>query len=496
MRLSSRASPRHRSFVIVDDGEVRFEDAGDLCGQSCRETERLFARKTRQRIFKWRVIGPAGEQQVRFATISHSGRHAGRGGAGAVLGSKNIKAIAVRGTQRSSWAHPQALLETSRSLSEKSMGPATTKYRELGTASNLLLFNRLHALPTRNFQQGSLSEAAELSAEALADARQKTRAYCAACTIGCEHVYAMPGQNDSSTAADGVRIEYQNLFALGPLCGITDQEIVLRASQLCDDLGLDTISAGGTIAFAMECAERNLLDADWLRFGDGDALLRAITLIGNQEDIGISLGQGSRQMAMQLGQETLAFAPQVKGLEIPGYEPRALQTMALGFAVGTRGADHNRSGAYEVDFSGQVNRRQLTPESARLAVQTEDKAALIDSLIFCKFLRGVFADLYSESAEILRLVTGWEVSADELRTTSKRIVSARKLFNIKAGWQPAEDTLPDRMLDQSLADDDASRLRADHLREAIQQYNRHRGWSDSGWPDAAHLETLNLNYPD
>jgi aldehyde:ferredoxin oxidoreductase len=289
-----------------------------------------------------------------------------------------------------------------------------------------------------------------------------------------------------------VRLEYENLFALGPLCGVDDPDVVLRASRLCDDLGLDTISTGGTIAFAMECVERGLLAEPWLRFGDGASLLRAIELIGRREGPGELLAEGSRIAAERLGQGSIDFAPQVKGLEIPGYEPRALQTMALGFAVGSRGADHNRSGAYEADFSEQADRHRLTPEAARLAVETEDKAALMDSLILCKFLRGVFADFYEEAAEMLRLVTGWDVTADELRTTAARIVSGKKLFNVRAGWNPAEDTLPPRLLNSALADDPAASLSAERLQAAVSAYNGFRGWTADGYPTGAQLAALDL----
>jgi aldehyde:ferredoxin oxidoreductase len=231
----------------------------------------------------------------------------------------------------------------------------------------------------------------------------------------------------------------------------------------------------------MECVERGLLHEPWLHFGDGDALLKALDLIGTGEGLGEMLSQGSRRMAEAIGQDSLDFAPQVKGLEIPGYEPRALQTMALGFAVGSRGADHNRSGAYEADFSDQADRRQLSPQSAGLAIETENKAALMDSLILCKFLRGVFSDFYEESANMLRLVTGWDVTAGELRQTAQRIVAAKKLFNIRAGWQPAEDTLPPRMLEQALSDDALARLTLGQLDAARRAYNLGRGWSPEGW---------------
>jgi aldehyde:ferredoxin oxidoreductase len=461
------------SVVVIDDGGVRLEPAGELWGLTNREAQD----RLRDRLgadFQAATIGPAGERLVRYATISHDGRHAGRGGSGAVIGAKNIKAIAVRGSQRVEWAYPQELVELAKRLSEKSFGPATAKYRELGTATNLLAFNRLNVLPTRNFQQGSFAGAQAISPEQLSVSRERTRASCAACTIGCEHLYGM--QNGGK-----VRLEYENLFALGPLCGIDDPEIVLAACQRCDELGLDTISAGGTIAFAMECAERGYIDEPWLRFGDGAALMKALGLITSGQGVGRLLAQGSRRMAMEVGHDSIKFAPQVKGLEIPGYDPRGLQTMALGFAVGTRGADHNRSGAYEVDFSEGVDRRNVGPEAAILAVETEDRAALMDSLILCKFLRGVFSDFFAEAAEMLRLVTGWDVSVDELRETAARIVTAKKRFNILAGWTPAEDTLPDRMLRQPLPEDARAQLSPERLALLVEAYNRARGWTLEGW---------------
>jgi aldehyde:ferredoxin oxidoreductase len=463
------------SILVIDEERVTLQPANDVWGLTNNDAQS----RLRQRLgpdFQFATIGPAGERFVRFATISHDGRHAGRGGSGAVLGAKNIKAVAVRGSKRCEWAHPGELVEFARRLSAASFGPATAKYRELGTATNLLTFNRLNVLPTRNFQQGHFAGAESISPEQLSVARERTRASCACCTIGCEHLYGMRG-------GDGkVRLEYENLFALGPLCGIDDSEVVLQACNRCDELGLDTISAGGTIAFAMECAERGYIDEPWLRFGDGAALLRALEMIVSGEGVGRLLAEGSRRMAMEIGHDSIAFAPQVKGLEIPGYDPRGLQTMALGFAVGTRGADHNRSGAYEVDFSEAVDRRNVGPEAVHLAIETENKAALMDSLILCKFLRGVFSDFYAEAAEMLRLITGWNVAADELRATAERILAAKKRFNILAGWTPAEDTLPERILKEALPEDKRAQLSGERLQELVQAYNSARGWSPDGWP--------------
>jgi aldehyde:ferredoxin oxidoreductase len=455
------------SVLVVDDGEVRLELADDILGDACHVAEE----KLRARLgtdYRIASIGPAGERAVRYATISHDGRHAGRGGSGAILGSKNIKAIAVRGTQRCEWAHPRELTELSRDLSTRSFGPATAKYRELGTATNLLTFNRFGTLPTRNFQSGTFEDAPSIAPEQLTVAHERTRASCVACTIGCEHIYSLGNR--------GVRLEYESLFALGSLCGVGDGDAVLRAAQRCDELGIDTISTGGTIAFAMECVERGLLDEPWLMFGSGKAVLKAIELIGRREGIGGLLAEGSRCAAEAIGQGSIAFAPQVKGLEIPGYEPRALQTMALGFAVGARGADHNRSGAYDVDFSDKVDRRNATLDSVRHAIETEDRAALMDSLILCKFLRGVFADFVSEAAGMLRAVTGWDVTSDELRDTARRIVATKRQVNLLAGWTPEEDTLPERFLDAPLSSDPAASLSRERLQELVAEYHRQRGW--------------------
>lgn len=453
--------------IVIDDGDVRFEPATEFQGATCRETESgLRARLGAS--YQIASIGPAGEKLVRYATISHDGRHAGRGGSGAVLGAKNIKAIAMRGTRRAQWANPRELTALSRCLSKRSFGPATAKYRELGTAANLLTFNRFGSLPTRNFQTGKFEEADRISPEQLSAAKSKTRKSCMACTIGCEHIYG--------SGRDGVRLEYESLFALGSLCGVGDGDAVLAATRRCDELGLDTISTGGTIAFAMECSERGWLSEPWLRFGDGEAMLRVIEMIGSREGIGDLLAEGSRRAANAIGHNSIAIAPQVKGLEIPGYEPRALQTMALGFAVGSRGADHNRSGAYEVDFSDKVDRRNITLDAVRHAIDSEDRAALMDSLILCKFLRGVFQDLFSEAAEVLRLVTGWDTTGQELRETARRIVHAKREFNLLAGWTPSEDTLPERFLNTPLPNDPAAALSRERLEALVAEYHRQRGW--------------------
>lgn len=487
------ACPRP-SIVWIDGGRMRVEPAGDLWGLPAAETERRI-RAAHGSDWQVAAIGPAGERGSPMATLSHDGRHAGRGGLGAVLGSKRVKAIAVRGEARTPLAAPDRVVALARDLSARSLGPATAKYRELGTIANLLVFNRFQALPTRNFAAGHFPEAEALAAVDLSPARRLARNSCAGCTIGCEHIFAAPG-------GEGVRLEYESLFALGPLCGVADRDAVLTAAKACDDAGLDTISTGGTIAFLMDCAARGLLDDDRLpggrrlAFGDGAAVVEAIAAAVAGAGLGRLIALGSRRAAAVLGGAAPSLAMHVKGMELPGYDPRSLQTMALGLAVGTRGADHNRSGAYEADFSGAGDRRHGDAASSRRAVETEDRAALIDSLVLCKFLRGVFSDLYAESAELLAAVTGWETTADELRTTAARVVTARKLLNIRAGWTRDEDTLPARLLRDHPESPGAAFLPAARLDSMIAAYYAERGWSPRGMVPLSAAAALSLDGPE
>jgi aldehyde:ferredoxin oxidoreductase len=476
------------SVLLVDGAGARFTGAAGLWGLSAAEAET----RLREQLGRgWRIaaIGPAGERGVRYATISHDGRHAGRGGLGAVMGAKRIKAVAVRAAAKVAPADPDAVLGAARDLRARSFGPATAKYRELGTLANLLAFNAINTLPTRNFQAASFAEAPRLAAEDLAEMRKVARNSCASCTIGCEHIYSARGGKK-------MRVEYENVFALGPMCGVSDPDAVLAASGRCDELGLDTISAGGTIAWAMECAERGLIDAPWLRFGDADALLRALAEIGERRGLGELLAEGSRRAAQRVGGGSAAFAPHVKGLEMPGYEPRTLQAMALGLAVNARGADHNRSGAYEADLSGEHDRLAGGEAHVAAAIETEDRAAAMDSLILCKFLRGVFTDPFGEWAALLSAVTGWDVDGGELRRTARRIVLAKRVFNIREGWQPEDDWLPERLLTEPLhlGSGRVARLTPERLRSMIDGYYAARGLDGQGRPDPADLADLRLNY--
>ncbi|MGH7826765.1 MAG: aldehyde ferredoxin oxidoreductase family protein [Candidatus Binatia bacterium] len=489
--ITGRSS--YPAYVSISNEKVDIKTAAHLQGKSANESEALIRCELGDARTRVAAIGQAGENRVRFATISNEGRHAGRGGVGAVMGAKNLKAIAVRGYEETSVADPTGVEAIAEVLRQRSLGTLTDKYRSIGTVANLAVFNRLGTLPTRNFQQSTFDHAEALSGESLTENNFSRRHGCASCTIRCERLF-------KSLAGEEQRLEYETLFALGPLCGIEDPESVLQAARLCDLYGLDTISTGGTLAWAMECAEKGLLPEAreaGLRFGRADALMSAIPAIAERAGLGDLLAEGSRQAAMQLGKDAMHWAMHVKGLELPGYEPRSLKTMALGLAVSPRGACHNRSGAYEADFSGEVDRLSVDSSRGALVAASEDFAAVLDSLIICKFLRKCFTDFYAEAASLLTKVTGWPCPDTELRRIGERVHTLKKLFNLREGWQPEDDWLPPRVLTEPLPTGVAKGvgLTAAELRGMIHSYYQARGWDENGFVPEDKLRALGLGSP-
>ena len=480
-------------YMLIRGEEVEIRAADHLKGKSPEETQALVRADAGLAGVWVASIGRAGEHRVRFATISNEGRHAGRGGVGAVMGSKNLKAIAVSGNRATSVAHPEQVAVIAESLRRRSLGSVTSKYRLVGTVANVAVFNRLGTLPTRNFQQATFEGADALSGESLTETSFSRRHGCASCSIQCERLFR-------SQAGQEQRLEYETLFALGPLLGIGDPEHVLEAARLCDTYGLDAISTGGTLAWAIESAERGLLPAAQrlgLRFGDGEGVLATIRAIANRDGVGDLLAEGSKRAALETGADSTYWAIQVKGLELPGYDPRSLKTMALGLAVSPRGACHNRSGAYEADFSGEVDRFHGDASRGALVAASEDFAAVLDSLIVCKFLRKCFGDFYAEAAEMLAGVTGWDFTGAELRRVGERVHTSKKLFNVRERWRPEDDWLPERLLSEAVPTGVAAGvgLSRDELRDMLRGYYRARQWDEDGFVPEWKAEELGIPTP-
>ncbi len=473
------------TYVFVDNEYVLFRDAEALWGKESFATEEAIRAEIGDIRARVSCIGVAGEKLVRYACVSNDrGRQAGRTGVGAVWGSKNLKAIAVRGTQPVAVADLEGLNELSLDLGERAQGLPTAKYRVMGTVGNVLTLNRLGLLPTRNFRNSVFESAEEISGEYMQSHFKEKAVACSGCPIACEQVVRV---REGPYEGARVSVDYETLYALGPCCGIGDFPGIIKAAELCDRYGLDTMSTGVTIAWAMECYEEGIFTASdtdglELNFGNHEASVALIERIALREGIGDLLAQGSKRASEQVGQGSEKFAMQSKGLELPGYEPRGLKTYALGLAVGTRGACHNRSLAYEPDMKGQVDRLKAEKGRGQIAREYEDLAAVLDSLMFCKFIRGCFNDFHEEAVEFYRLATGLDLTVEELKQVGERVCNLKKYFNIREGWSKEDDWLPARILGEPLPDGSGqgTTLAPEELRLMIDDYYEARGWTEDG----------------
>ena len=472
-------------FLHIEDDSVRVMDAGSLVGLSAQDTATKITSILRSADPKVAAIGPAGEALVRFACISNGGRQAGRTGAGAVMGAKNLKAIAFKGNMALPTPDPE-LAELIAKLALAMQSGTTAKYRGPGTVANLAKLNDAGALPAYNFRRYTFEGTESLSVERFE--QRRSRGSGSDMSREWEHVYSTRGGRTKS------RLEYESLFAFGPLCGIDDPDIVIQAAGLCDRLGIDTISAGGTIAWAMESFEQGVLTrADTngldLRFGKGPELLATIEQMGRKEGVGELLSGGSRMAASRTGGGSGAWAMHVKGLEMPGYHPGRLPHLALALAVSPRGACHNKASAYDFDLSDDDAQRAGASEIGRAVAEAEDFAAVLDSLVLSKFVRRVLNDFYPEAAHVYRLATGHDIGAEGLRKAGERINLVRKAFNVREGWKRGDDSLPARIFEGSAVTEES-------LDKMLQGYYGARGWGGEGVPSRESLRGFGLNIPN
>ena len=486
------------TLLTIKNNSVKFIDAKHLSSKTTSQTESQVKSLVGNQ-FSVCSIGIAGENMVRFASIANDGgRQAGRTGVGAVMGSKNLKAIAIHGTNKTSIYDESSINRIRANLNKKSLGPATEKYRTLGTISNLSVFNRLNVLPSYNFQQTKFANIAPITAETTELTHKLGSAHCASCTIGCEKIFTSRTESGSTIKS---RLEYETAYALGPLIGISNPDILIESSNLCDQLGLDTISTGATIAWAMESYEKRVLtqtDTGGLElyFGNEQILPNLIQMIAEQKGIGRLLSEGSKRSSEQVGKSSDTWAMHVKGLEMPGYDPRKLKTMALALAVSTKGACHNRSSAYESDFSILSNTENNKLDKGIITKKSEDYSAVMDSLIWCKFVRKVFDDFYEESSEVYSSITGKECSPKQLEESGERINNLKKLFNIREGWRTSDDTLPTRVFNSPNPNDsgETNNLTREELNTMISSYYNARGWTQKGTITKTKIQSLSLDY--
>jgi len=486
--------------VFVDDDRVEFRDASHLLSLGTYETEEAIREELKDDQVRSATIGPAGEKLVRFANVTNDGRQAGRTGHGAVWGSKKLKALSMRGTNGVSVADPETLLKLSYDIVQQAQGPYTQKYRILGTAQNVLNLNKLGLLPTRNYQQGVFEHAELVSGEYLHEHYKVKTIACAQCPIACEQ---MSRAKDGPYAGAMTGIDYECLYANGPNLGLKDLQTVIKLIDICDRGGMDAMSTGVTMSWAMETFERGIFTKEDFEcakypegfepnFGHDEAAVTLAEMIRDREGIGDLLAEGTRRASAQVdeerGTETYKWAMHIKGLECPGYDARGLKTFALGVAAGTRGACHNRTAAYDPDIQGEVDRFSVDETRGEVAKSTEEYAAVYDTLPLCKFIRRCFtgkadrAGAWPAIAQLINATTGWDFDYDAVDLIGERAHTIKKAFNIREGWTRADDHLPwrwmhDPMKEGPSAGHVVSEEELEYLKDI---YYEAKGWTKEG----------------
>lgn len=500
--------------VFVDDDKVEFRDAASLLGKGTSETEEAIVEEFGDDQVRSASIGPAGEHLVRLANVSNDGRKAGRTGQGAVWGSKKLKALSIRGTHGVRVADPETLLKISYDVMKAAQGPYTQKYRILGTSSNVLNMNKLGLLPTRNYQAGTFEDAELVSGEYLHEHYKAKTIACAQCPIACEQVGHV---KEGPYAGAMGHIEYESLYALGPNCGLNDMAAVIKAITNCNEFGLDTMSTGVTISWAMETYERGIFtkedfkcekypDGFEANFGNSEAVVTLTEMIARREGyMGDLLAEGTRRASARVdqerGTETFKWAMNTKGLEAPGYDARGLKTFALGMAVGVRGGCHNRSAAYDPDIQGEVDRFSVDDTRGEVARETEEYAAVYDTLPICKFIRRCFTGKADRSgawpaiAQLINATTGWNLEYKDIDLIGERAHTIKKAFNIREGWTREDDALPYRWHHEpmTLGASAGHVVTKEELEYMKDLYYKAKGWTPDGLIPKEKLMALGMD---
>jgi aldehyde:ferredoxin oxidoreductase len=490
------------AYLFIQDGEVSIRDASHLWGKETKETQESIRTEMNDNKIQLALIGPGGESMVRYACIMH-GLHdaAGRGGLGAVMGSKNLKAVAVRGHKLPKVANSERVKEIRQGLLQMlaQRGPM-----ELGTGGpEMMMFEASGNLPIHNFRDGSFPEVKQINAAVIKDTISVGMESCYACPQRCKKVVQFDEPYHVDAAYGGP--EYETLAAFGSDCGVGNLKAICKANELCGAYSLDTISAGGVIAFAMECFEKGLITQGdtggiELRFGNDEAMLEAIKLIARREGIGDLLAEGSARMAKKIGRDSQNFAMQVKGLEAGQHEPRISPSLGLGFMINPHGADHccnfldflalNEMTIKSLNPLGIIDMPEVDdigPRKVALFRLAQFKSIVQDCMVNCMFVPAT----YKSQEELLAAVTGWDTGIAEQVRLAERVMTVMRLFNIREGLTAADDVLPERFFQPKTEGGSAGKaLDKDKLENAKTYYYTLMGWDTNGVPLPEKVEEL------
>jgi len=495
-------------YLYIEDGRAELRDARHLWGLEVAPTHLAIQKELGDNHVRTSVIGPAGEKLVRFACILNDITHAaGRTGLGAVMGSKKLKAIAVRGRNTPPMANPEAISNLSRWMAQNFKEKAVVwRY---GTGHMMEGYSLAGNLPTFNFQDGGFERVKEITAQTVCDRFRVEMYGCYACPVRCKKRVKI----DSPYPVDPIYggPEYETLAAFGSNCGISDPRVICKAHEICNRTGLDTISAGVTLSFALECFERGLLtprDTEGLelRFGNGEALLKMLEKIVQKQGLGAVLSEGSRMASRQIGRGSEEFAVHVKGLEIPMHDPRLKQGMGLHYSVHFAGADHC-SGVHDtlvekgpqfeewstIDVNESVPSTELSPRKARMVYQFGLWRHLPNHIGLCVLIQYTAKQIL----EAVEGVTGWPMSYWRLMKTAERGMTLARIFNLREGLTAADDVLPKRVtVSQRGGNLKGVTVDPGKLAEAQKLYYQMLGWDEKGVPTRARLVELDIPWAE
>lgn len=484
-----RSKSKEPVYLLINDNDVFLTDAKGLWGKGVHETDRLIKEEIGDRSVKIAAIGPAGENLVRFSCITNDlYRQAGRGGVGAVMGSKNLKAIVVRGSMDIDVADLETFTKLAWEGMQKTVWKPLTEY---GTLSGLSTYNEWGVLPTRNYQNTYFDKYEKLAAPYVKERLYVKNKACFGCPIACSHLRMVKNGPYSSTIVDGP--EYETTCMLGSACGVDNIEAITYANLLCDDLGLDTISAGNVVGFAMECYERGKItkkDTEELEltFGNHEAQIELLKKIAKREGIGAILADGVVRAAEKI-KGAKKYAMHVKGLELPAYDPRKAIGQGLAFAIADIGGSHCK--AWTIGTEIEKMNPQSPEGKAEIVRKSTRERALPDIMGYCRFvLLG-----YEYYSEVLSALTGWNVASDYLVEVVDRVYTLTRAFNAREGFRRKDDCLPKRMLNEPVPAGPAEGcvVKPKHLKRMIDEYYKLWGWdAKTGVPKRETLSKYGL----
>ncbi|NHJ13520.1 MAG: hypothetical protein EAX95_07570 [Candidatus Thorarchaeota archaeon] len=496
-------------YLLTEDGKVELKDAADVWGKNTSETTRILKEKHGPK-FNVACIGIAGENLVKYAAIMNDcdeenhGRAAGRCGVGAVMGSKNLKAVVSKGTLEIPIADPETYrTEAKQRFDWVNQSLLKMTLEVYGTAAMVDLVNVKGGIPTRNWQTGVFDKADDINGTAINENILVKRKPCFACPIHCGRIAEI---KEGPFKSRGEGPEYETLSSFGTMCGVDNLEAITLAHFLCNEYGIDTISAGNTVGFTMECVQRGILkreDVDGMDFtwGNAQLIVDIVPKIGRREGVGDLLAEGTKRIAEKLGNGSERFAMHVKGLELPGYDSRAAKITGLAYAVANRGGDHITAYVEGPAFLAMpfmiVEDAEIgdplkeIPETTLVVKNFEDAFGIFDAIGGCKFMGMVLTA--EDWAKLISTLMGYEFTADDFRKTGERIYNLERMYILREGFTRADDTLPPRLLEEPMPEGPAEGHVVD-LNPLLDAYYKYRGWNNQGIPTSEKLEELDLEW--